>query len=387
MKKILFISGSMNMGGVEKSLLRLLKAIDKTKYAVTLMLIKKSGILADEIPSDICVYEMPFTDETARDQALNPLYKQSLIEYLRYAVDFKFFNRKQHVEPSWIQSLLREACSFDETFDLAIDFHGYGHFGIPYLFEKVSAKKKAVFIHDENISGFYGVYQYIKKADCFFAVSDACKKVFTDEYPEFADKTVKFENIFDTQDIRSKAMEKASIQFKIENQSVVFVSVGRLETQKGFDRGVAVFRRLKVEGYQFRWYVIGDGSQRKNLEQMVSDGALENDIFLLGNQKNPYPIVGQADMFLQISRHEGKPLAVFEAQSLGVPVFATRYSAVEEQVCHGIDGYIAENNDEAIYKGIKWILENRTEIKRYKENLKSFSISNEDSLKKIYRLL
>ena len=167
----------------------------------------------------------------------------------------------------------------------------------------------------------------------------------------------------------------------------MFISVGRLETQKGFDRGVAVFRRLKGEGYQFRWYVIGDGSQRKNLEQMISDGALDNDIFLLGNQKNPYPIVSQADMFLQISRHEGKPLAVFEAQSLGVPVFATRYSAVEEQVCHGIDGYIAENNDEAIYKGIKWILENRTEISRYKENLKSFSISNEDSLKKIYGLL
>lgn len=387
MKKILFISGSMNMGGVEKSLLRLLRVLDKTKYAVTLLLIKKNGILVDEIPSDISAYEIPFIEEAARDQALNPQYKQSLIEYLLYAVDFKFFNRKQHVEPAWIQSLLRKAGSIDEIFDLAIDFHGYGHFGIPYLFEKVFAKKKAVFVHDENISGFYGVYQYLKKADCIFAVSDACKRVFTNEYPEFVNKTVKFENIFDTDDIRSKAAEKTNTKLKVENQSVVFISVGRLETQKGFDRGVTVFQRLKGEGYQFRWYVIGDGSQRKNLEQMIYDGALENNIFLLGNQKNPYPIVCQADMFLQISRHEGKPLAVFEAQALGVPVFATRYSAVEEQVSQETDGYIVENNDEAIYKGIKWILENRMEIKRYKENLKSFTISNEDSLKKIYSLL
>lgn len=387
MKTILFISASMNMGGVEKSLLRLLKAIDKTKYSVTLMLIKKSGILTDEIPSDVRVCEMPFTSEAVRDQAMYLQSKQSPIEYLRYAVDHKFFNRKLHVEPAWIGLLLRKACHLDEAFDLAIDFHGYGHFGIPYLFEKVPAKKKAVFIHDENISGFYRVYRYMKKADRFFAVSDSCKKVFTEEYPEFADKTVKFENIFDVQDIRSKSSEKTSIQLKKEDQSIAFVSIGRLETQKGFDRGVAAFQRLKSEGYQFRWYVIGDGSQRNNLEQMIADGSLEKQIFLLGNQKNPYSIVRQADMFLQISRHEGKPLAVFEAQSLGVPVFATRYSAVEEQVHHRIDGYIAENDDEAIYKGIIWILENRTELKRYKESLKSFSISNEDSMKKIYAML
>ena len=56
MKSILFINGHMNTGGVEKSLLDILRRLDYGHYNVDLLLLEELGDYADEIPSDVHIH-------------------------------------------------------------------------------------------------------------------------------------------------------------------------------------------------------------------------------------------------------------------------------------------------------------------------------------------
>ena len=47
------------------------------------------------------------------------------------------------------------------------------------------------------------------------------------------------------------------------------MSIGRLAYQKGFDLGIEVIEKLCKEGYAIKWYIIGEGNQRTELEQKI----------------------------------------------------------------------------------------------------------------------
>ena len=82
---------------------------------------------------------------------------------------------------------------------------------------------------------------------------------------------------------------------------------------------------LKKKGLAFKWYFIGEGSERKNIEKMISSYRLQNDVILLGLQTNPYPYMAQADVYVQTSRHEGFGMTIAEAKILGLPIVSTNF--------------------------------------------------------------
>ncbi len=386
MKRILVITSSMCMGGVEKSMLRLLKQINYEKYEVTLLLVKKEGELYDDIPKDVKIIEMAFENESYRQEALS-LSEKSWFHRVLLSIDYSTFHRKLQIPSKCVRNVLKHVFPLKEEYDLAIDFHGYGHFGIPFMTEKVNAKVKVEFIHDENISGYYKVARYLRKIDYYFAVSEACRQVFSKEYSNLKDRICVFENIIDVETIRKLGKEINAEEINKNEGEITFVSVGRLEEQKGFDRGVEAFSQLKAEGYKFAWYIIGEGSQKDNLEKEIMKKKLEDSIWLLGSRSNPFPYMMQADVLLQPSRHEGKPLTVFESQILGIPALVTQYSAAEEQILHDVNGYIVENTNEGIYDGLKFVLNNTERITKWKKELEKITFSNEKSMEMIYSLM
>ena len=165
----------------------------------------------------------------------------------------------------------------------------------------------------------------------------------------------------------------------------VLVSVGRLHPQKSYDRLLEAVKRLNEEGFGFDFYILGDGEEKEKLLQMKEDYHLDNVTFL-GNQKNPFKFMRQADLLVLSSLYEGLPTVVSEALICGTPVLSTEVAGVRELLKED-DGLIVENSEEGIYQGLKDVLKDPEKLKAMKSKVSSYQDENEDNLRKIEELL
>ncbi len=146
-------------------------------------------------------------------------------------------------------------------------------------------------------------------------------------------------------------------------------------------------KRLIEEGYRFKWFVVGEGSDRHQLEKIIAAADLQEDFILLGKKTNPYPYYKNCDVYVMPSRYEGKPMSVTEAQILGLPIIVTNYASAVEQVRHNVDGIIVDNNDTDIYFGIKRILDEPWLLQEFRNNLTDRQLSNESDIYQFYDLI
>jgi len=102
----------------------------------------------------------------------------------------------------------------------------------------------------------------------------------------------------------------------------VFVAAGRLRPQKDFRTLLLAFSTLRARR-PARLVILGDGSERANLESLIEELFLTDDVSLPGAVDNPYAYIARAAAFVLSSRWEGLPTVLVEALSCGVPVIAT----------------------------------------------------------------
>ncbi|ALM52812.1 glycosyltransferase [Halomonas huangheensis] len=100
------------------------------------------------------------------------------------------------------------------------------------------------------------------------------------------------------------------------------VHVGRLVPVKNQARLLRAFHLAIHQGLEHDLVIIGDGSERKALESLSQQLALENRVHFLGHQANPYPWVNQADALVLSSDFEGLGVVLIEALALGTPCIA-----------------------------------------------------------------
>ena len=101
---------------------------------------------------------------------------------------------------------------------------------------------------------------------------------------------------------------------------------------------------------------------------------------LWGFQTNPYAYLKHCDLFVCSSVSEGYSTAVTEALILGLPVITTDCSGMNELLLNGKCGVITENSEDALYLGLKNILEHPDLLGYYKHQAqdrgKDFSLLN-----------
>jgi GalNAc-alpha-(1->4)-GalNAc-alpha-(1->3)-diNAcBac-PP-undecaprenol alpha-1,4-N-acetyl-D-galactosaminyltransferase len=144
------------------------------------------------------------------------------------------------------------------------------------------------------------------------------------------------------------------------------ISIGRLESQKGFELLIKAFAKLKLNYSEWSLTILGDGSLRSELESLVKQLELTNQVHFLGRVKNPYDFLKQADIFVMSSRFEGFPNALCEAMASGLPVISTDCpSGPREIIRNGVDGILVANEDiTALSKAIEHLMSNEDERKR-----------------------
>ncbi len=103
------------------------------------------------------------------------------------------------------------------------------------------------------------------------------------------------------------------------------VAAGRLAPEKGYEVLIEA-HRLARDRVPHRLMIFGQGPERERLEALIRELGLEDTASLAGYVPNHYPWIRRASLLCLSSYHEGMPLVLIEALSLGTPVVATRCS-------------------------------------------------------------
>ena len=125
---------------------------------------------------------------------------------------------------------------------------------------------------------------------------------------------------------------------------------------------------LKDRGVDVDFWILGVGSQEKQLKEQLMQAGCEDMVHFLGYQSNPYPYMRAADMYLSSSYAEGLPLVLCEAQCLGKPILATKTIGAIELLKDSTRSEIVEISCQAIVDAItkavvnKWYLSNDNKI-------------------------
>lgn len=192
--------------------------------------------------------------------------------------------------------------------------------------------------------------------DKIAVVSDSARHSLIRALPEFADKVVRVNNVLDIAYIRGRASVDIT---DMDSSLFTIVTVCRLQNvSKALDRAVRVSARLQEDGLRFRWYVIGEGADRRRIEALIRQKQLVGTFVLLGFRDNPYPYMRKADLFVLQSKYEGRPLVVDEAMIVGTPVLVTDYRSAREQVIDGTTGFVVANECDAIASRLRDVIRN-----------------------------
>lgn len=385
MKDMLFVIDSLTCGGAEKSLISLLNNLDYSKYNVDLLLIKKGGEFEKFIPNCVNVLESPeYFRYLNGDKEMNIKKKLTYIKYrllttikLRINENRKHKLHSEQVVYSSIRSILE---GINKKYDVAIAYSQ----GLPTYFvsEIVQSKKKLAWINCNYVKTKYDKdidNSYYNNIDKMIVVSNFIYDSMSYMKYNYRDKMRVILDIIDPKIINSMALKDKAIE--LENiDEIKILTVGRLASVKGYDLLVKAAKLLKENNYKFKWFVIGEGPEREEIEELITKYNLQKEVILLGVKSNPYPYMKRCDLYVQTSRKEGFGLTVVEAKILGNVVVSTNFDTVNELLKDNFDGIIVDKDENGIYEGIKNLINNKSlynKIKSNVENLKPYSSINE----------
>ena len=201
-------------------------------------------------------------------------------------------------------------------------------------------------------------------------------------YPKSdGNKLIVINNYINKNNVIKKSEENIEINF--DQESINFVTVARLVEAKALDRLIKIHSKLIHEGYKHNIYVIGDGPLNKQLQEQIEHESVNKSFKLLGAKINPYPYMKKADYFCLLSYYEGYGMVLEEAKILNKTIIISNNDSKE-----AIENYrnkiILDNNEEAIYEGLKEILNNS---ENYKKRIEEQEYDNSNLIEKVKEII
>jgi len=148
-----------------------------------------------------------------------------------------------------------------------------------------------------------------------------------------------------------------------EKSDVIFA--GRLISHKNIDILIKSIKLIKEKNPEIRSLIIGDGFEKKKLEELTRKLNLEKNIKFLGfleNHDDVYALMKSSKVFVLPSTREGFGIVVIEANACGIPVITIDYkdNAARNLIEEGKNGFVCQLNEEEIAQRIMRILENNS---------------------------
>lgn len=363
MKKIAFISKRMDIGGVEKVALSILKQLDEDLYSVDYYYNKygeREGVLFSEIPKWINKKEIIIPNRHTYKDVCTNMYQR-----IRFCYRYLWLYVNRNAGWSQYSRMLVKTAIVDNKskYDMAITFVGPRENEVFYTINNINACVKVLWIHgDINREGITSKNKIMEKCydayDYIIAVSENAKDILCKTFPRLSQKVSVIYNYVDCLAIKKMSLECTNLYDEFEGLKIA--TVGRLAYDKGMIMAIKCCKMLKDKGVKVKWILCGDGPLRGELENAIEENDLKEELILAGNLLNPYSVVRKCDIYVQPSIQEGFCTASNEAKVLCKPIVVTDVCGMREQVEHGVTGLIVDISAEAICEGICVYYDNPT---------------------------
>lgn len=394
MKKILFMISSMNIGGVEKSLLSLLSAIPKDKYEITILTLDKKGGFLEYIPNNVKLIEAewfkyikPIIMDTPQNIIKRYIKNYEFIKIPSFIYSY-FKSKKINDRYIYYKHVLKSIPECKEKYDVAIAYAGPTEIIDAYISHKIKAEKKIAWVHFDiskhkiNKKLYNNLYE---RFDKIFAVSNECKKKLDEIIPAVRNKSEVLFNIV-SEDLINE-MSESYVDFDDNYKGIKIITVGRLSKEKGQDLAIKALAKLKKDRYDVKWYCIGEGNSRREFEQLIKEYNLENNFLLLGSTSNPYPYIKNADIYVQTSRHEGYCLTLAEAKALNKPIVTTNFIGAYEQIENNENGIIVSCNEDDLAGAIRKLIDEKEICSKFSNKLRKEKIDTTKEVNKFFKVI
>ena len=366
-RKVLFLIESLAGGGAEKVLLTTLQNIDYNKFDITLCCVVNTGKYITELPTHIKYkYILPAPEQLQGYKKLLYKIKYKLIyQLLPLVLVYKWFvPQGNDAEIAYIEGYATKLLSHSSN----------------------KNAKKIAWVHCDmqqfhwtsslykNIAEEGQVYN---KYHLIAIVSQTSQASFLKEFENIITPVKIIYNPINNENIAKLSQQVADIPTKT-GENIRILSTGRLTNVKAFDRLLRIVEKLVTEQHSVELWLLGDGEERTNIEKYIKEHQLSSVVTIWGFKDNPYAYMANCDLFVCSSLSEGYSTAVTEALILGIPVVTTDCSGMHELLGNGKYGVITENNEEALYAGIKELIESPAKLAHYKamaaERSRDFSL-------------
>lgn len=343
MIKVLFLIHDLGQGGAEKVLVNLVNNMDPGKFDITVMSLFGGGVNEQFLKPHIRHFSCFRHMIRGNSHLMKLLTPRQLHRWL--------IREKYDVEISYLEGPTARIVS-----------------GCPHQDVKILTwihclpEKRNVTLGFRSYQEARDIYSRFEKVIC---VSKTAQAGFRRAFPGVDNVSVIY-NTNDSTAILNMAGRPVADVFR--GTEVRLVGVGKLIPVKAFDRLLRIHARLRGEGYPIRTYILGEGSLRAELEAAAKKLGIADSISFLGFQKNVYKYVSKCDLFVCSSLSEGFSTAATEALIVGTPVCTVEVSGMKEMLGeHNEYGIVTENSEEALYRGIKTLLDDPALLAHYKQ--------------------
>lgn len=362
--RVLFVNGHLNVGGVEKSLVDLLRWLDYSKYDVDLLLLENTGDYLEQIPENVNIiykdtkeaygsFFHTFFNNLIRGKFCLIYYRVILLisnfggkVFLRYWSLFFKLPHKYDCAIAYRPGICADVVAYAVKSEKKICWWHHGE----CLYSQVQIK-------DTN--------NVWKSFDNIVTVSHGCKKMIESIFNYPSAQVVVIPNIIDIVRISTLAGEKTPYDDKPED--IKIVTVGRLSPEKHIqDIPQIASELIKRDVNRFQWYIIGEGDMRKEIEKKIKENGVEEHVYLLGPKFNPYPYIKFADMMVHTSQVESQGLTILEAMALKTPCVAVTSLGPKE--------YMREDNGLLVHYSVEMVSEGIIDMLQ-KRNLETLIIN------------
>ena len=372
--KVLFLIHDLGQGGAEKVLVNLVNNIDRSKYDISVTVLFGGGINEQFLRDDIhfhAVFKRMIPGNSKLMKLLSPKQLHSLCVKEQYDIEISYLEGPSARIISGCEDPLKKRICWIHS----------NHFTMKEVAAPFRTIKETIECYTK-FDRIICVSQYMRENFCNWVdVKERCEVLY---------------NTIDSEFIRRQAVEPVPElgglqESESQNEKVPrIIAVGTLKEVKGFDRLLRIIKRLKEEGFNCSLFILGKGPLENELQRFIDENSLSDCVSLLGYQLNPYKYVAKCDLFVCSSYSEGFSTAATESLIVGTPVCTVDVSGMKELLGENNEyGIVTENNEEALYQGIKSLLEDKS-LKDYystKAKERGNSFDTESTVKAVEEML
>jgi len=355
MDKIAFLVNNMAGGGAERVVSILLKNLSRENRQFYLITLEDKFYY--EIPNDVKIIKL-------KAKFFGFLKLKKIIKENKIDLVFSFLGRSNYT-------------------NILAKLFGSNH--RLYINERINPSRMHLGINPKATLNRFLIRRLYKKADLIFCNSLGIRNSLNKDFNIALDKIKVIYNPIDIEKIQNFCHNGLELEYREIFKHPVIINIGRLTKQKGQEYLIRAFKwvkRLKPDLGRAKLVILGEGELEKDLRDLAKKLGMENDIFFLGWQKNPFKFLSRAKVFILSSLWEGLPNTLIEALACDCPAISTDCpSGPNEIIENGKSGIMVPLKDEkALAQAIIKILTNSSFAQEIAQNgrrrAEDFSVKN-----------